>query len=365
MDILIDHDDLHVARAAALEPRPLTSGEARLALERFGLSANNVTYAVMGDAMAYWRFFPREQTDGVQWCSMPVWGFATVVESAAPGVAVGTKVFGYFPFASELVVTPGRLDGSGFSDVAPHRAELPSVYNRYAFVDADPMYRVDREELLMLLRPLFITSYVVADFVADHDHFGAAVAVVSSASAKTAYGTAALLKAAGALEVVGLTSPGNVEFCRSLGCYDEVATYDDVEQLAQTPSIYIDVAGRRDVTARVHRHLDANLAYSMVVGDTHWDGPVVEPGGIPGPKPTLLFAPVQIAKRRTEWGRDGFEQAVSDAWEATLPTFEAGIDLVEVYGPDALLATYRALLDGAVDPRAGFIGTFGARSATR
>jgi hypothetical protein len=360
MEIVIDHDDLHHVVVREDVPRPCSEGEVRLQVERFGLSANNITYAVMGDAMAYWQFFPTEAGNGVEWRTMPVWGFATVAESTLDQLPVGTKVFGYFPFATSLIVTPGRIDDAGFSDVAPHRAALPSVYNRYARCDADPMYDPAAEELLMLLRPLFITSYVVADFLTDHDVFGAGVAVISSASAKTAYGAAALLHAGGVVRTVGLTSPGNVAFCQSLGCYDAVLTYDQVAALEQVPTVYLDVAGRRDVTAEVHRHLLGNLAYSMIIGDTHWDGPAMEEGGIPGPKPTLLFAPVQIAKRRTEWGRDGFEAAVGAAWTATLPTFQAGIDLVERRGPNALVETYLALLRGEVDPRAGYICSFEA-----
>ena len=140
MDIVINHDNLRDVTAIDRDTVPLAPGELRLAIERFGLSANNITYAVMGDAMSYWQFFPGITTEGTTWCSMPVWGFATIAESTVDALPVGRKVFGYFPFSTELRCTPGRIDESGFSDVAPHRAELPSVYNRYALVDHDPMY---------------------------------------------------------------------------------------------------------------------------------------------------------------------------------------------------------------------------------
>ena len=35
--------------------------------------------------------------------------------------------------STELVVRPGRIDDGGFTDLAPHRQPLPSVYNRYSF----------------------------------------------------------------------------------------------------------------------------------------------------------------------------------------------------------------------------------------
>src|SRR3712207_7802692 len=46
--------------------------------DRFGLTANNVTYAVMGDAIGYWSLFPASE-DG--WGRVPVWGYGDVVAS--------------------------------------------------------------------------------------------------------------------------------------------------------------------------------------------------------------------------------------------------------------------------------------------
>ena len=57
------------------------------------MTANNVTYALMGDAMHYWDFFPAEPGLGL----VPLWGFADVVASSTDGVEVGTRVYGYLP----------------------------------------------------------------------------------------------------------------------------------------------------------------------------------------------------------------------------------------------------------------------------
>ena len=46
----------------------------------------------------------------------------------------------------------------------------------------------------MIVRPLFITSFMLADFLQDNAFFGARQVVVSSASSKTAYGTAFCLQ---------------------------------------------------------------------------------------------------------------------------------------------------------------------------
>jgi hypothetical protein len=358
MDIEIRKDDLHVTRHHNHETATLEDGQIRLSVESFGLSANNITYAVMGDLMNYWEFFPvRVEEDRDQWGRMPVWGLASVLESRVSDVAVGRRVFGYFAFASELIVTPGRHDDSGFSDVVPHRNDLTSVYNRYAYVDSDPLYDPAREGLMMLLRPLFMTSFVVDDFLGDHDLFGANTAVISSASSKTAMGAAFLLQERHHVTVIGLTSPANVEFTESLGCYDDVLSYDQVAELPITDSIYLDVAGRRDLTRKVHQHFDGALAYSMIVGDTHWDAPD-EGGELIGPRPTLLFAPVQITKRRREWGRDVFENNLGAAWHRFGEFVDSWLVQQPVVGPEELERTYQDLLTGNVDPAVGYIGRF-------
>ena len=75
-------------------------------------------------------------------------------------------------------------------DGAPHRRELSSVYNFYQRCSADPLYEANREAEQALLRPLFTTSFLIDDFLADNADFGAQTVILSSASSKTAYGTA-------------------------------------------------------------------------------------------------------------------------------------------------------------------------------
>ena len=353
MGLEVDRRDLHRVRAVPDRRVPLAPGQARLRIDAFGLTANNITYAVFGDTMSYWEFFPGPEADGTRWGRVPVWGFADVVESSVAGVSEATRVYGYFPMAEELVVQPGRLDGSGFSDVAPHRDVLTSVYNRYSMVDGDPAYHGDREAQQMLLWPLFVTSFVVDDFLGDHAMFGASQVVVSSASAKTSIAAAFLLAERPGIDVVGLTSQANLAFVESLGCYHRVAAYDDLTSTPVGDACYIDVAGRRDVTAAVHAHLGPGLRYSMIVGDTHWDHRAEPTGPLVGPRPVFLFAPDQIAKRRREWGRSGFEGAVAGAWDRFSRWTDGWLTVRRSWGAAGVEAVYRDLLDGRVDPRRG------------
>ena len=328
------------------------AGEALLRVDRVGLTANNVTYAVLGESFRYWDFFPAEHG----WGLVPLWGFADVVGSAADGVAVGGRVYGYLPPASHLVVRPGRADARGFRDASPHRASLPSPYNAYALTTGDAAYRDDQEDLLVLYRPLFFTSFMLADQLEDNGWFGAEALVLSSASSKTAYGTAFLLRGQGP-QLVGLTAAGNVPFTESLGCYDRVLPYEAADQLSPAlASAYLDFAGRADVRAKIRGRLGAALVHEAVVGVTHQERAGAQALG--GPRRGVFFAPDQMRKRSADWGRDGLDARFADAWRHFAEAAAGWVDVVHHRGPDALREVWLEVLAGRSDPRTGHVVTF-------
>jgi len=192
-----DSLDKSVVVASDDTPSP-GSGEVLLRVSRVGLTANNVTYAVLGDAMRYWEFFPPAARGlGPEWGLPPLWGFADVVASRVAGVLEGQRYYGYLPPASSLMVQASRVDRAGFHDASAHRAGLPSPYNSYRLTTGDPAYRHDQEDLMILLRPLFFTSFMLADYLVDNGFFGASTLVFSSASSKTAYAAALSLAGTG------------------------------------------------------------------------------------------------------------------------------------------------------------------------
>ncbi len=346
MDFLIARDDLHRCTSVDAPTPELEPGQALLSVERFGLSANNITYAKFGEAMSYWSFFPAE--DG--WGRMPVWGFANVQTSREPALQEGTRLYGYLPPSSVLVVTPERVDARGFVDASPHRAKLPAAYNGYTRVDADPVYSADTEDQQMLLRPLFFTSYLIDDFLDDASMFGASAAVLSSASSKTASGLAFLLSLREGIEVVGLTSARSVEFTRSLGVYDRVVSYEEIEELPDDPAVYVDMSGNAEVRTEVHGHYRGALMHSAVVGATHHDRMGEVPDSLPGARPTFFFAPDRVSKRSAEWGREGLEQRIAEAWRPYVEWTDGWLEVVHASGPEELQRVYLELLDGNVDP---------------
>ena len=355
MDFEVNRTNLHECRVVEVAPPALQPGQALLRVDTFALTSNNVTYAAFGDALNYWGFFPaREAAD---WGRVPVWGYASVLASTHDDVAEDTRVYGYLPMSTHLAVTPGRVDEAGFTDVAPHRAPMAGVYNRYLRVDTDPIHDPAHEDHRMLLWPLFYTSFLIDDFLDDNGFFGATAVVVSSASSKTAIGTAFLLSRRKAAEVIGLTSAGNADFVEGLGVYDRVVTYDDVASLPAGAAVYIDIAGDGEVRSAVHRTYGDRLAYSMAVGATHWDQPSPSPApeALPGAAPVFFFAPDQVRKRAEDWGQAGLDDRVATAWRQYLDFCAGWVELQRGSGPDAVERTYVELLDGRTDPAIGHI----------
>jgi hypothetical protein len=341
-------------------PLPSTSGgEVLLAIDLFSFTANNVTYAMFGEKMKYWDFFPT--SDPTLGC-IPVWGFATVLSSSIDGISKGERFYGYFPMATHLMVRPERITAHGFTDGAEHRRELPGIYNQYLRCGNDSMYRADREAEIALLRPLFITSFLLEDFLADEKYFGAKQVLLSSASSKTAYGTAACLAQRGGVAVIGLTSPGNVEFVKSLDCYSNVVTYDELKALdPSVATVYTDFAGNASLRSTLHTHFGDALKYSCSIGGTHW-GDLGGTKDLPGPRPTLFFAPAQAKKRMAEWGAGGFQAKATHAWDrfmaqVTEPA-HPWMNVVQSTGATEIERVVRAVINGEVKASEGHVLRF-------
>ncbi len=340
---------IHIQQNAAL-----ADGEVLLKIQRCAITTNNITYAAFGDSMQYWQFFPT----GVEgWGHMPVWGFADVVTSTVQGVEPGERFYGYFPIASHIRMEAERVTQRGFYDGSEHRRTLVSAYNQYTRCSADTAYSQPLENYQMLVRPLFITSFMLADFLQDNAFFGAQRLVVSSASSKTAYGTAFCLKEFPHVELVALTSERNRAFVEGLGCYHKTVSYEELEtQPADSPAAYVDFSGDVELRARIHRHYGNALAYDCFAGSAQNTGVPVD-AGLPGPKPALYFAPVQIRKRNADWG----PQVVNERFNAAQASFIRHISdpghqwmkIVEEEGFAAAQTLIGKLHDGKIDAQQG------------
>ncbi len=296
-------DDLSDARLVTEEAPELQPGQVLFEVERFGLSANNVTYGALGDRLGYWRFFPASE-DG--WGRIPAWGYARHDD---------LRLFGYVPMASHVVLT---LDDK-LVETSERRAGLPKAYNVYARDS-------DGGDAELLLRPLYITAFLLDEALGEQKR----PVIVSSASSRTALGLARL-RAERGTRVIGLTSARNRAFVERLDVYEAVATYD--EPPSGEGALLVDIAGSRPIEADE----------TIVVGATHHDALAGVAEGA-----TVFFAPAELRNRRAAVERDfpgAFTRLVewSEAW-------------LELKGGEPLDA-YRAVAAGEAPPDEGFILT--------
>ncbi len=357
MTFLVRRDDLAQCRTVMAPPPradALADGEILCQVDQFAFTANNVTYAIAGDTIGYWTFFPAPAPyDPAEWGIVPVWGYATVTASKAADVAPGERLYGYFPMGTHLVMRPGAAGPRALVDKAAHRASLPAVYNQYLRISEDAGQAA--EDAQMLYRPLFMTSFLIADFLEEETYFGADSVLIVSASSKTAIGIAQILaREAHRPRIVGLTSPGNVDFVRSLGCYDDVVPYDRVP--ADCPAgkiMYVDMAGNAELLTALHHHYRDDLTYSCMVGATH--GAVVPLRGVPGAPPVFFFAPDRIAKRHNDWGPGGVDARFAPAWESFVADSAQWISVMHANGPASVERLWQAMRSGHADPARGHI----------
>ncbi|MEM0928119.1 MAG: DUF2855 family protein [Pseudomonadota bacterium] len=336
----------------------IADGEVLVEVESYGLTANNVTYAVTGDMIGYWRFYPVDGAEGRG--VVPVWGFGRVVSSKTDEMAIGERIYGFFPMASHAVLQPKRKSGA-VKCVAPHRVELPAVYNNYQLVAEEPEILQGKEDARQVLFPLFGTSYIIYDWLIDNDFFGAQQIVVGSASSKTGFGVGAVLNQheGDRPKSFGLTSPRNLDFVKALNAFDEQMTYDQVTSLPQVPTAFVDMSGNAEVITAIHNHIGDNVVVSSIVGATHWEAPRQrEP--LPGAQPTMFFAPSQIAKREKEFGPGVVMGRAAVAWAKAAKGLEGIFEYDHLSGADAAADAWRDSVNGKVNPSRGLVVKFAA-----
>lgn len=340
-------------RIVAAPLAPLGDGEVRLKVESFSVTANNVTYAVAGDAFGYWNFFPGEGDWGV----VPMWGHATVVESRHPDLAVGERVYGYLPMAEHLDVLPGQVSAGGFTDMAAHRQSMSPIYNQYSRLAADPEHDPAREAERMIFGPLFKTGFLIESFMRREGWFGAGALICTSASSKTAMATASVARdKSPGVKRIGLTSAGNVEFVRAGGFYDEVLAYDQIGELPPAPAVLVDFAGNAGVIHAVHTATGDQLKYSCTVGATHVGAGFGQDNGpLPGPAPVLFFAPHHAVAAIQELGPKGFGEAVAASWVRFVGEAGGAVKVDERHGLEAAAAAFVATAAGKADPAIGIV----------
>lgn len=343
--ILVDKTDLESTKRLSVPVGDtLGEGEVLLKVAQFALTTNNVTYAFAGAGLGYWNFYPEPDP----WGCVPVWGFATVIESQCPEVAVGEQVFGFLPTASHLVLKPTGVDDVAFFDSSDHRANLFTWYNRYFRCAADPVFQKDSADIQPVLWPLFMTGWMLAEKIGN----AADTIYISSASSKTALSLAWSFKQRKSnARSIGLTSKGNKSFVEGLGIYDEVQTYDDLQiNPALKTAIFVNVAGNGKLCSDIHVALGDRLVQSVALGATHRapdDGTLP----MPGPAPELFFIPTVAEDRAADEGFETSHRKFANAWHAFTPWASGWLELQQARGIEEIEASYRRVLDAKVPPQ--------------
>lgn len=333
---------------------PLAKGELLLKIDKFGFSANNITYGVIGEQLGYWQFFPPGGEDTQDWGILPVWGFSDVIKSNVEGVEIGERLFGYFPPAGYLKMQNVNASEFRLIDGAEHRSKLPPGYNTYRRVNAEPGYKPEMDNLRMLLWPLHITSFCLWDSLRDRDWFGAKQVIVVSASSKTSLGLGyALSDDDTAPQSIGLTSSRNKSWVEGLGIYDSCVTYDRLDELNPSlPTAIVDMSGNSELLAKLQSRLGDNMKYCINVGLTHWDE-AGKDSGIDESKREMFFAPAHIQKRLKDWGMAGFEQKSSAFMYQSSVRSTDWLRIHQLQGAEGLASVYADVCAGKISPEQG------------
>jgi hypothetical protein len=220
----------------------LNKDEILIKLNKFGLTSNNVTYVILGESYKYFDVFPSKDKEEAK---LNVWGLATIIKSNNDKLLENEQIYGYFPCQKYYKLTPSHVNDEYFM---VKRSQLPAdykVYNQYFRSSKDFQNSNDEntQNMMLLYRPLFWTSFFIDDYLNFNNFFGTRKVLISSASSKTAFCLAHLLK--GKIQVHGVTSKKNYQFVKGLGLYDNVILYEnfDNEYIDDKDFIYINISG--------------------------------------------------------------------------------------------------------------------------
>ena len=353
--------DLTQSRITDTNSSSIDDGEIVVKIESYAFTANNVTYGVAGETIGYWKFFPAGNDENNEWGCIPMWGFAEIVESNIEDLNVGERLFGYFPPSDLLTLSPIKVSDQGFSDGKEHRKELPPVYNNYVRLSGEENYDASMDAVRALLFPLHITAFCLCDSLEEESYFGASQVIIISASSKTAIGLAqGLADVEDSPKIVGLTSARNLEFVESLGCYDEVISYDELNQVDCTiSSAMVDMAGNREILGTLHGELGDNMLMCLTVGMTHWDnGTTAEDAlgqAMQRDRTEFFFAPAHIQKRIGDWGHEGYSKKTNLFMTARAIQSKNWMQVKEISGLENFTSTYEEVVAGNINPNEGII----------
>ncbi len=242
----------------------------------------------------------------------------------------------------------------------------------------------------MLYRPIFWTSYWCEDWLHSSGYRGGVSTIlISSASAKTAFCLAYLIRKrlrcgeiSERTKVIGLTSPRNVTFTKKLGLYHEVLEYDEFttapsfQTASQDRWLYVDVAGNDELNKKISVHFASpgtpklvawvslgltNLSPSSKdVNSKSWSKNTFEKATQDGqsrplPEVEQFFMPEWLDIRRLQIPLQEIIRRQDVAWKDLMEDCNSWVELQRVCGPAAVKVTYEGLMKEGFDPDKGYV----------
>jgi len=206
---------------------------------------------------------------------------------------------------------------------------------------------------MILYRPLFLTSFLLEDYL--NQTINLPQVIISSASSKTAFSFAFLLKQRNSsIKIIGLTSQQNQNFVQNLKCYNQVIPYSSVNSIPSIVSIYVDFSGDHKILKNIFNHLGKEkLQRYISVGMAHWDKSDLNKPQI-DIKSEIFFAPEWMKKRYKELG-NAFWNQMKIAMEICLVQAEDWTQVVQASGKENVKKFYDLLLKGEAKPEQGFV----------
>ncbi|KAJ7490727.1 hypothetical protein FB451DRAFT_1079496 [Mycena latifolia] len=383
--------DKAVIAASSIPTTSLPPNHVLIKVDRFGFSANNITYQALGEQshFRYYDFHPAPEADGVTSKThglVPVWGFGTIVASSHSKIFPGERIYGYLaPCRYVLLpISPSDVNKHAFYVPRPHLPADRRPYNQIIRCAADPEYTPTAlgEDLTMLYRPLFWTAYWFEDWIFSLGYRSATAFLISSASAKTAFCAAYCIgkrRAGGApnssVKIVGLTSKKNMAFTKGLGLFDEVVEYGSfTSTLGREKWVYVDVAGNDDLNMRLFEHFrtpaSGELIASVALGMTtlapasekatsmNWTTntfAATTPSSSPVSQLEEFFMVEWLNVRKHQLSLKEIFSRQNQAWKDLMVDCIPWVRLERVSGADAVKKAYDTITDTGFSPDVGFI----------
>jgi hypothetical protein len=345
--LVVEQDDPTAAECRPANHPALAPGEVRLAVEKFALTMNSVTYVRLGDGeLPFLDAFPSP----AGYARVPVWAFLRVIDSRNDGIAIGGRYFGFVSIGTHHTVA-ARHTSRGFVDTAPEHEFLPIWYRTFQRV-AEPDELDDRRAVF---RPIFPASFNLAEFVAGQAEDGVKSVVITSASSRTAIGLADLLARHADLPTVGLTSAANLDFVAGIGCYDTLACYNELGSVSVlAPAVLVDFTGEHRRISAIYDRFPGALAHTALVGYTH-PGSVQQPPELTDPEPKIFFTPAVEEQRVAEEGEHAFYARYHDAEQRFLESTTAWLTIRRQRGPAEIADVFRDLVAGEQPPGVSYL----------